>query len=97
VTGTITNKFGTGMLSLDFENRWSLLCTNTSGYASKVSRSITKKSNFSFNVFSPQCYLNTINTLESSVHLLSFSVLFVGAIGRIDTPSVKRGFFGIHE
>jgi hypothetical protein len=33
----------------------------------------------------------------SSARLLSFSVLFIGTIGRIGTPSVKRGIFGIHE
>jgi hypothetical protein len=58
MTGTATNKFGTGTLSLDFANGRRLLCTNTIGEASTVSNSIAIKRKFSFIVCSsPNPYL----------------------------------------
>jgi hypothetical protein len=97
VTGTITNTFGSGILPFDFENRRRLLCINTIGYASMVSRSITTKSNFNFNVFSLRGDADMVSILTSSIHLLSFWGFLLGWIGRIATLSVKRGVFGIHE
>ena len=55
------------------------------------------KRKFSFIVFSPRYYLNTMSLITSYGYLLSFSIFFIRSGRRIRHTSVKRGIFVFHK